>query len=216
MKFRISTYWYITIGLVVIKLLIHFLTSTTYELHRDGMLYFAMGNHLGFGYVSTPPMIGYLAFIARMLFGYSEFGIKLFPALAGAASLIVIALIVKQFGGKNLALIIAAVAFISAGAFLRSNSLFQPVSFNQFFWLLFAWLVIRMINTGQPGLWIWIGVILGLAFLNKYSIVFFAVAMIVALLISQHRSILFSKYFIYGVLLGFLIILNMEKEILID
>ena len=207
MKFRISTYWYITTGLVVIKLMIHFLTSTTYELHRDGMLYFAMGNHLGFGYVSTPPMIGYLAFIARMLFGYSEFGIKLFPALAGAASLIVIALIVKQFGGKNLALIIAAVAFISAGAFLRSNSLFQPVSFNQFFWLLFAWLVIRMINTGQPGLWIWIGVILGLAFLNKYSIVFFAVAMIVALLISQHRSILFSKYFIYGVLLGFLIIL---------
>ncbi len=207
MKNRISAYWYITIGLVVIKLIIHFLTSTTYELHRDEMLYFAMGNHPAFGYASTPPLIGYLAFLARIIFGYSEFGIKFFPALAGAASMIVIAVFVKELGGKSLALIIAGVAFIAAGAFLRSNSLFQPVSFNQFFWLLFAWLVLHMINTSQPKGWIWIGVVLGLAFLNKYSIVFFATAMIIALVISQHRRILFSKYFMLGILLGFIIIL---------
>jgi hypothetical protein len=207
MKNKISSFWYITAGLVVIKLIIHFLTSTTYELHRDEMLYFAMGNHLSFGYVSTPPMIGFLAFVTRILFGYSEFGIKFFPALAGAASLIVIALFVKELGGRNFALVIAGIAYIAAGAFLRGNSLFQPVSFNQFFWLLFAFLVLRMINTNQPKLWIWTGVVLGLAFLNKYSIVFFATAMIIALLISQHRRILFSKYFIYGILTGFIIIL---------
>lgn len=203
---RIPSYWYITIGLVAVKLIIHFLTNTIYELHRDGMFYFAMGNHLEFGYVSTPPMIGFLAFLTRIFFGYSEFGIKLLPALTGAASIVLIALFIKELGGKNLALLIAGAGFISAGAFLRSNSLFQPVSFNQFFWLLFALLVLRMVNTSQPKLWIWIGVVLGLAFLNKYSIVFFAAAMFIALLISRHRKILFSKYFLYGTIVGFIII----------
>ncbi|HJX72269.1 MAG TPA: glycosyltransferase family 39 protein [Bacteroidales bacterium] len=207
MKNKISSYWYIAAGLIVIKLLIHFLTSTIYELHRDEMLYFAMGNHLDFGYVSTPPFVGFLTFLARMLLGYSEFGIKLFPALAGAASIVVIALFVKELGGKNLALIIAGIAFIASGAFLRSNSLFQPVSFDQFFWLFFAYLVLRMINTSQPKLWLWIAVVVGLAFLNKYSIIFFAAAMIIALLISRHRKILFSKYFLYGILMGLIIIL---------
>ncbi len=206
MKNRFAPYWYIMFGLVAVKLIIHFLTSTTYELHRDEMLYFTMGDHLGFGYVSTPPMIGFLAFLTRILFGYSEFGIKLFPALAGAASIFLIALFIKELGGKNLALAIAGTGFITAGAFLRSNSLFQPVSFNQFFWLLFALLVLRMVNTSQPKLWIWIGVVLGLAFLNKYSIVFFALAMLIALLISQYRKILFSKYFLLGLMTGFIII----------
>ena len=101
MKKRISPYWYITFGLVAVKLIVHFLTSTTYELHRDEMFYFAMGNHPGFGYVSTPPMIGFLAFLTRIFFGYSEFAIKLLPAFAGAASIILIALFVKELGGKK-------------------------------------------------------------------------------------------------------------------
>ncbi len=206
-RIKIPPFWLITIALVVIKLTVHFLTSTTYELHRDELMYFAFGNHLSFGYASTPPFIGFLAFIVRMIFGYSEFGIKLFPALAGGASIVIIALIVKEFGGKNLAVLIAGIAFLIPGAFLRSNSLFQPVSFNQFFWLLSSYLVIRMINTNNLKLWIWIGLMFGLGFLNKYSIVFFATAIILALLISSHRKILFSKYFVFGLLAGSLVIL---------
>jgi len=210
MKFKrdkISTFWLITLLLVVSKLVIHFLTSTCYELHRDEMLYFALGNHLNFGYASTPPLIGFLAFVVKIIFGYSEWGIKLFPALAGASSIIIIALIVKEFGGKNLAMLIAGIAFLIPGAFLRSNSLFQPVSFNQFFWLLTSYLIIRMINTRDLKLWLWIGFVVGLGFLNKYSIVFFAMAIIIALIISQHRKVIFSKYFLIGLLIGFLMIL---------
>jgi hypothetical protein len=199
---KLSSFWLITFGLVIAKLTIHFLTSTTYELHRDEMLYFAMGNHLHFGYASTPPLIAFLAFVSRMLFGYSEFGIKLFPALIGAASIVIIALIIKEFGGGKLAVLIAGIGFLVPGAFLRSNSLFQPVSFDQFFWLLSAYLVIRMINTNNVKLWLWIGLIFGLAFLNKYAILFFAFAILVALLISPHRKLLSSRYFLFGMLIA--------------
>ena len=207
MKFKFSSFWLITIGLVIVKLTIHFLSSTVYELHRDEMLYFALGNNLDFGYASTPPLIGILAFISRILFGYSEFGIKLFPALIGAVSIVIISLMVKEFGGRKLAVLIAGVGFLTTGAFLRSNSLFQPVSFNQFFWLLSAYLVIKMVNTNNSKLWLWIGLVFGLAFLNKYSIVFFAFAIIVSLIISPHRKIILSKHFLWGILIGFLIIL---------
>jgi hypothetical protein len=206
MKQNISLFWIITISLVLIKLTIHFLTGTIYELHRDEMLYFAQGLHLSFGYISTPPFIGFLAFVVQEIFGYSEFGIKLFPALAGAASIVIIALFIKEFGGKNLALIIACIGYLVSGAFLRSNSLFQPVSFDQFFWFLSSYLVFKMINRGNPRIWMWIGLVFGLGFLNKYSIVFFVFAIITALLISEHRKLLRSKYFLFGILIGLIII----------
>lgn len=207
MKYKISSFWLIVIGIVITKLTIHFLTSTTYELHRDELLYFAMGDRLSFGYASTPPLIGFLAFICRTLFGYSEFGIKLFPALIGAASIVIIALMVKEFGGGKLAVLIAGIGFLVPGAFLRSNSLFQPVSFDQFFWLLSAYLVLRMVNTNNLKMWLWIGLVFGLAFLNKYAILFFAMAIVVALFISQHRKILFSKYFFLGMLVALIVAL---------
>jgi hypothetical protein len=83
LKPRISSFWLIAIGFVLVKLLIHFLTSTTYELHRDEMLYF-----------------------------------------------------------------------------------------DQFFWFLSSYLVFRMVNRNNPGLWIWIGLVFGLSFLNKYSVMY--------------------------------------------
>jgi 4-amino-4-deoxy-L-arabinose transferase-like glycosyltransferase len=118
MRHKISLYRLLTLLLVAAKLAIHLSTASAYELHRDGMLYFAEGNHLSFGYVSTPPFIGFLAFLVRVIFGYSQFGIKLFPALAGASSMIIIALFVKQLGGKNLALLAAGTGYLAAGAFL--------------------------------------------------------------------------------------------------
>lgn len=206
MKTSISSFWLITIALVLIKLTVHFLTATTYELHRDEMLYFAQGLHLDFGYISTPPFIGFLAYIAHNIFGYYEFGLKLFPAISGAGSIIIIALFVKELGGKNLALIIAGTGYLVSGAFLRSNSLFQPVSFDQFFWFLSSYLVLKMVNREDPRQWIWIGLIFGLGFLNKYSIIFFGIAILMALLISEHRKLFLSKYLIYGLLIGFIII----------
>ena len=53
-NFTISRYWIVTILFVAAKLLIHFLTNTRYELLRDEMLYFNMGEHLSAGYLQFP------------------------------------------------------------------------------------------------------------------------------------------------------------------
>ncbi len=53
---RVSTEGLLIIGLALLKLAIHFLTNTNYELHRDTYLYLALADHPDWGYVSVPPL----------------------------------------------------------------------------------------------------------------------------------------------------------------
>ncbi|HNW57843.1 MAG TPA: glycosyltransferase family 39 protein, partial [Bacteroidales bacterium] len=194
-----------TISMALIEVLIHFLTATNYELHRDEMLYFSMGSHPDWGFASTPPFISILSFIIKHLFGYHEFFLKLFPALAGASIIVLIAMFIKELGGKNTAVFTGCFAFLVSTAMLRSTSLFMPVIFELFFWMLFLFFVLKLINTQKPGYWLWIGISFGLAFLNKYSVLILGGATFISILISRHRKLLLSVHVIYAVLAALVI-----------
>ena len=176
------------IGFCLVKLIFHFLTNTNYELHRDAFLYIELGNHLDWGFHSVPPSIGVFANISRFILGDTTFAIRFFPAVVGCISIFLIGLMVKELGGNRWAQGIACLAFLTSPAFLRSNTLFQPVSFNQFYWLLLSFLIFRLIRTGKPGYWIWFGIVAGLAFLNKYSVVFYLAGFVLALLLGDLRK----------------------------
>src|SRR5664280_1374781 len=206
-RFNLSNYWIVASLFIVGKLYLHFATNTNYELHRDEMLYFNMADHLNFGYATVPPVIGFLAFIVKSIFGYSVFGIRFILALLGAASLLIIARIVRDLGGSILALIIASSAFLLSTGFLLFDTLFTPNVIEQFLWLLTTYLLFRMISGNNPKLWIMIGIMLGVAFLNKYSVLFYILGFIVAILFSSHRKFLNSRYLYISILIGIIIIL---------
>ena len=190
----------------ILKLLIHFLTNTNYGLHRDEFLYLAEGQHLAWGYMEVPPMIAFLAWIVS-LFGESIFAVRFFPALIGALTVWLIGLLVKDLGGKRWAIAFACLAFILAPAFLRSNWLFQPVSFNQFFWFLSAYWLIRLVKSENPKYWYYLGITAGLGFMTKYSIVFFLVALGIAFIFSPHRRWFTTKHPYIALGIAFLIAL---------
>ena len=204
---KLSTEWKLIIGLALFKLIIHLLTITNYELQRDAYLYYSLGEHLDWGFVSVPPFIGLMAKLSTLLLGNTTFALRLFPAIIGAISVIVIALMVKELKGGTFAIIIACLAFIASPAFLRSNTLFQPVSFNQFFWLLSGYLILKLMNSENPKYWLYIFIVWGIAFYNKYSIAFFIVAALFAILLSEHRKLFLSKYFFMGGIISVLMIL---------
>jgi hypothetical protein len=206
-KANLSNGWMLIALLALFKLAVHFSTNTNYELHRDAYLYLAQSDHLAWGYMSIPPAIAVIGRLTQLLFGDSVFSIRLFPALIGAASVVIIGLIVKEMGGKRWAIGLAGAAFILSPAFLRSNSLFQPVSFDQFFWLLSGYFIVKLLRTQNPKFWIPMGVVWGLAFLTKYAIVFFAFAFLLALSLTPERKLFLSKYLLLGLAIGFLIIL---------
>ena len=194
-----------TLSLVLVKIFIHFFTCTNYELHRDEMLYFSMGSHLSWGFASTPPFMSLLAFVIKSIFGYQPFFVKLFPALFGASILILIALFIKELGGNAFGVFAGCLAYIISTAMLRTASLFLPVIFELFFWMLFLFFVLKLILTQNPKYWMLLGIIFGIAFLNKYSVLFLGFSTCIALLISEHRRLLVSRYFVYAILISLFI-----------
>jgi 4-amino-4-deoxy-L-arabinose transferase-like glycosyltransferase len=199
-------YWRITAVFVLIKLFLHLLTYNHYELHRDEMLFFNQGSYLSFGNVSVPPFISWVAFLIKAIFGYSVFGIRLIPMVLGSLSVIIIAKLVRELGGKQIALILSCTAFVLSPGFLIFDSLFTVNVFDQFFWLVIAYLIIKMANGNNPKLWLWIGLVCGLAFLNKYLVVYLMAGYIIALLSTVQRKLIFNQYFVYALLIGLLII----------
>ncbi|MEO9476288.1 MAG: glycosyltransferase family 39 protein [Cyclobacteriaceae bacterium] len=192
---------------VVVKLLIHFFTYDNLELHRDAYLYSAQSEHLALGFIAVPPMIALVGKFATVLFGNTVFALRLFPALIGAANIVIIGCAVKELGGKRVATFLACLAYILSPSFLHSNALFQPVSFNQFFWLLSSYMMLLLIKKQDPKTWIWIGIVGGLAFLTKYSINFIYAAFALGLLLTKDKKLYLSKHFIIGLGLGLMIAL---------
>ncbi|MFW5657162.1 MAG: glycosyltransferase family 39 protein, partial [Bacteroidota bacterium] len=203
---KLSANTIILFAFVAVKLGLHFFTYNNYELHRDALLYYSLGEHPAWGYVSVPPFTPLISWFSTALFGANTFALRLFPALIGALSMVVIAGIVRELKGGRMALMIALTAFLLSPAYLRSNSLFQPVTFNQFFWLLSAYSLIRLIRTQNGKLWLLLFLVWGVGFMNKYSIAFFIVAALAGLLLTPQRKLLLSKYFFSGGVLGLLII----------
>jgi 4-amino-4-deoxy-L-arabinose transferase-like glycosyltransferase len=94
----------------LIDLFIHYFTNATFGLHRDEYLYIAMKDHLDFGYVSIPPFTSIIAKISNVLFGHSVFGYRVLPSLAGAISVFLTGLIVKELKGSYMAITIACLS----------------------------------------------------------------------------------------------------------
>lgn len=185
--------WDVVILLATLKLALHLLTNTNYGFHRDEYLYLELGNHLGWGYMEVPPVIAALGKTALLL-GGSLSVVRLFPTLVGVVTIILIGAMVRDLGGKKWAQAFACLAYILSPAFLRSNMLFQPVSFNQFCWFLSALLIVRLIKTENHKYWYWIGLVAGVGFLTKYSIGFFYAAFLAGIILTPHRKWLKTPY----------------------
>ena len=197
---------HVIIIMALIKLGIHLLVNNNYGLHRDEYLYIAEGNHLGWGYMEGPPMIGLFAWVAQ-LFGASPFVIRLIPTLIGVASVVLIGQMVRDLGGKKFAVFLACLAFIISPSFLRSNMLFQPVSFNQFFWLLTSFWLMRIVIFKRERDWYYLGLSIGLGLLAKYSIIFFVFSLLLAMLLTKHRNWFKTKYPYLAVLIATILFL---------
>src|SRR5258708_36731773 len=90
----------------------------------------ACSNHLVGGYEDQPPMVALITKIARLLFGDSLQAIRFFSALAGAAKVLLTAIIARELGGKRFAQILAALAVLVAPGFLGIANLLSMNAFE--------------------------------------------------------------------------------------
>ncbi len=205
-KIRIDSYWWIVILAAVFKLVIHLSIAGNYILHRDAYLYIAQSDHLAWGYWSVPPLTAFLIRLIRDVLGDSVYSLRLLPALTGVITVFVIGDAVRLLGGKKPALIIALFAFIFSIAYLRSNSLLQPVSNDELLWFLTFYFTVKLIHSQNTRYWLILGIVIGLGILNKYLIVFLVLGFLMAFLLTENRKLLWSRNLLLGLLLGFIII----------
>lgn len=175
--------------LALFKLALHLATNalTPYGVHRDELLYLAMGRHLQLWRMDFPPLIALLAQAQRAALGDSLLSIRLAAALAGAAVLVLAALVARELGGGVFAQAAAALGVLTGVLFLRSASLFQPVVFDQLWWTLALYALVRLCRTENRRWWIGVGLACGLGLLTKFSILFLGAALFLAVLFTRRR-----------------------------
>src|SRR5260370_1900653 len=83
----------------------------------------ACGDHLAWGYVDQPPLVPFLVKISRLVLGDSLRSIRIVPALATSAAVILTAMIARELGGRRFALALSALAFIAVPIYLSDGSL---------------------------------------------------------------------------------------------
>ncbi|HLJ22820.1 MAG TPA: glycosyltransferase family 39 protein [Candidatus Acidoferrales bacterium] len=187
--------------------LVHFLWNGRYGYFRDELYYAACGQHLAWGYVDQAPLIAVIARVSRMLFGDSLHALRFFPALAAGAKLLLTGWIVRELGGQRYAQILAGTAMLLCPIYLTMDNFLSMNAFEPVFWMLCVAISIRIVRTGNDGLWLWFGLIAGIGILNKHSTLIFGLAFLLGLIATRQRALLRSSKIWLGGLISLLIFL---------
>jgi 4-amino-4-deoxy-L-arabinose transferase-like glycosyltransferase len=224
----------IVFAIAACKLLLYFFTGRHYGYFVDELYYLACSRHLDWGYVDQPPLIAVVVWLWRSVLGQSLAAIRLLPALAGVAEVLLTALMARELGGKRFAQALAAMAALIAPGVLAADGLLTMNAFEPLFWMGCAYLLIRLIKTEaqrvrrappdqqetvsrrtpscassskDEKLWIWFGVLAGFGLENKYSMLIFGAGLVLGLLLTPARRLLASRWLWVGGAIAFLIFL---------
>ena len=183
-------------GFAAVKLLAQLvaIAVTPYGIHRDEFPYLSMGEHLRLWCWDFPPIIALLAKAARGLFGDTLFAIRFFPAIAGTCVLVLAGVVARELGGGRFAQGLAMLTILLSPLFLRSAGLFHPVVFDQLCWTLGFLALIKIAQGATPRWWVVLGLAGGLGLLTKFSIGFFALAALAAMLLTPQRRALATPW----------------------
>jgi hypothetical protein len=193
----------ILLALSVAKLLIQFAGINHYGFFRDELYYMACGEHLAWGYVDQPPLIAVIAWVARHLFGDSLFAMRILPALTGAAVVFLTGVLAREVGGGRYAQGLAAATALFAPAFLAFDSFLSMNAFEPLFWLVCAWLAVRIADGAPERLWLAFGVVAGVGLENKHTMLVFGFAIVAGLVLAGRARLLKSKWIWLGGVIAF-------------
>lgn len=173
--------------LAIAAVALHIAFSGRFGFFRDELYYAACGQRLAWGYVDHAPLAPFLARLSRMLLGDSLSALRFFPALAASAKVLLGGWMAREMGSGRYAQFLAAFSVLLAPIYLTFDNLFTMNAFEPVFWMACAAIVLRIMNGGNPKLWLLFGVISGIGILNKHSMLFFGSGIALGLLATSAR-----------------------------
>ena len=176
--------------------------STRYGFHRDELYFIECARHLQASYVDQPVLTPLLAWVSLKLFGVSLLALRLWPALAAGATVVLAGLTAREFGGGRRAQLLAAVAAATMPVVLGGDHLFGPTAFDIVAWAALALVVAKIGRTGDVRWWPAGGLVLGLGLANKHSVGLFAVALVIGVFLSGGRRLVLNRWFLAGAVIA--------------
>lgn len=174
--------------------LLHILANGQYGFHRDELQTFNNAQHLDWGYVEYPPFTAFVGRLELMLFGNSLRGFRVFPALVHGLVVLLTGLSAGRLGAGRRAQVLAALAAAAGGQALFCGGFLSYTSLDLLWWLLVAWLVIRLIASDDPRWWLAIGAAIGFGMMTKYTMGLLVFGVVAGVVFTPARKYLRSPW----------------------
>ncbi|HET9097047.1 MAG TPA: glycosyltransferase family 39 protein, partial [Candidatus Baltobacteraceae bacterium] len=178
----------------LLTLVLHLAGNPHYGFFRDELYFIICGFRPDVGYVDQPSLVPLLAAFSQS-FGISLFALRAIPAIFAALTTYIAARFTVEFGGGRFAVVVAALVTTFAPEMLAFGSRLSPDTVEMAVWPLMALVVYRIARGADSRLWLLFGSLTAFAFWSKYSVAFFAVALIAGLLLTPQRNTLRTGWF---------------------
>jgi len=120
-----------------------------------------------------------------------------------AIAVVLTGLMAHEMGGRRGAQLVAAAAALPFC--LGGGVLMQYVAFDCLAWVMTAYFVVRLLKTGDARWWVAIGISIAFGMFSKWTMGFFTLSIVAAVLLTDARCYLKSKWLWFGVALSILI-----------
>ena len=195
----------LVIYVALVRVALYVIAAPNYGYFRDELYYLACGEHPAWGYVDQPPLIAWMAWLLQHTIGTSLYALRLLPMLGDVGAILITARLSRDLGGGRWAMFLSAIAVLVTPIYLGLSQLFTMNAFDPLLWTLLAWLVVKLVATGNQKVWLLIGLVIGITLLNKYGVAFFVFGLLLGVLLTPLRTSLARPWFWLGAALATLI-----------
>lgn len=169
-------------------------TGARYGFHRDELYHVLLGDRLAWGYADTGPASALLSHLGVSLFGAHAWAVRVPSALLTTGTVVVVALLARELGGRSRAQVLAAAATAASAFTLIIGHVFLTTSIDEPLTLLVVLFAIRALRRADGRWWLAAGAVTGLAWYNKYVVVLTVLSLAVGLVLAGPRTVFRDRY----------------------
>ena len=181
--------WVIGAVFVAVELTV----SGRYGFQQDELYFIVAGRHLAFGYVDQPPLVPLLTRVTDVL-GVSPTAVRIIPALAGGAVVVIAARLAALFGAGRFGRVLAALATACAPIVIGATHIGNTTPPDLLAWAAVLLCVTMALLRHRPRWWLGAGAAAGAGLQNNDLMVMLLAGLALGILVSEHRPALRTRW----------------------
>jgi hypothetical protein len=163
--------------------------SGRYGFMQDELYFIDAGRHLALGYVDQPPLMPLLDRVTGIL-GLNPTAIRIVPALAGGATVVIAGRLAGLFGAGRLGQVLAAIAMACAPVLVGAMHLGNTTPVELLTWAAVLLCVATAVLRNKLWWWLGAGAAAGIGLEDNYLMITLLIGLAIGITCSVHRPML--------------------------